>query len=213
MTKRLEDADPNHKGGPTRQPGEPSYEDFKSGKITKKAYLAHRRTYYAPPVPFNDERKLIFLREFATSGLVGASAIRAGVSDDTVRNHRDPKKAVYDPEFAEAYERAQSIFREGLVSEAYRRAVEGWLEPVYQKGECVGEVRRYSERLLEMLLKRFDPAFRDKAAVDVNVAQGGVLVVPSANQTPEEWQAAFNGPKPAIEAEFTEVTPVDSDDE
>lgn len=193
--------------------GEPSYDDLKSGKITKKAYLAHRRTYYTPPTPFTDERKLVFLQEFARSGLVGASAIRSGVSDDTVRSHRDPKRNTYDPEFCEAYDRAQSIFREGLVSEAYRRAVEGWLEPVYQKGECVGEVRRYSERLLEMLLKRFDPAFRDKAMVDVNVGQGGVLVVPSSDQSPEEWQAAFNNPKPAIDAEFTEVAPTEPDEE
>ena len=44
------------------------------------------------------------------------------------------------------------------VQAAHRRAITGVLEPVFQGGQHVGDVVRYSDRLLELLLKGGDPA-------------------------------------------------------
>lgn len=83
-----------------------------------------------------------------------------------------------------------------LESEARRRAIHGVEEYVTYRGEVsylrdaygvivldpiTGEpvplkVRKYSDRLLELLLKRFDPAYRDKEPVQ-QATQGGVLLI------------------------------------
>ena len=39
-----------------------------------------------------------------------------------------------------------------LEAEAYRRALEGVVQPVYRKGKLVGEVRQHSDRMLMFLL-------------------------------------------------------------
>jgi hypothetical protein len=46
---------------------------------------------------------------------------------------------------------------ENLETEAYRRAVLGYEEPVYQPGEKVGVVTRYSDNLLMLLLRSRAP--------------------------------------------------------
>jgi hypothetical protein len=42
---------------------------------------------------------------------------------------------------------------DALEREAWRRAVEGFDEPVHYQGEVVGYVKKYSDRMLELLLK------------------------------------------------------------
>lgn len=63
-----------------------------------------------------------------------------------------------DPEFKAAYE----ALRRGpvvdtLEAEAFRRGHDGWDEPVYQGGEEVGTVRKFSDTLLIMLLNGAAP--------------------------------------------------------
>lgn len=59
--------------------------------------------------------------------------------------------------------------------ELFRRAVEGTEEPVYHLGKQVDTVRKYSDRLLELLLKSNDPEkYSDKHQVAVS---GQVLSV------------------------------------
>lgn len=52
--------------------------------------------------------------------------------------------------------------------EAHRRAVEGWDEGVYFKGELCGQERKFSDRLLELLLKADNPKYRGES-FSVNV--------------------------------------------
>ncbi len=53
-----------------------------------------------------------------------------------------------------------------LKAEAWRRAVNGIDKPVYYKGEVVGSITKYSDRLLMFLLKAHDPKFRDGSKVE-----------------------------------------------
>ncbi len=94
----------------------------------------------------------------------------------------------------------------------HNRAIEGWDEPVFYQGRVVGKMRKYSDRMLEMLAKKEIPGFRDKSEVDVNVS-GGVLVVHKPAGTKADWmeshrqkqlsepQAQLPQPENAIEAE------------
>jgi hypothetical protein len=58
-----------------------------------------------------------------------------------------------DEAFAAQWAEAVEAGTDALEQEAYRRAVEGVEEPVYQGGKLVGTVRRYSDGLLQFLLR------------------------------------------------------------
>jgi hypothetical protein len=138
---------------------------------------------------FNGDRRATFLREYQETGLFNASARKAGVCAPTIRTARKE-----DAEFSAACDEALQNYREAIETEIKRRAIDGWLEPIYQKGEQVGEVRRYSDRMLELHAKRHIPEYRDKQSVDLSV-HGGVLVVPKASLTAEQWERENNGEK------------------
>lgn len=75
-----------------------------------------------------------------------------GVNPWTISKHRKKDKA-----FDEAVNQAINEGYDMLEEEARRRAVDGVVEPVYFKGEVVGGVRKYSDALLQTLLKAYRP--------------------------------------------------------
>ena len=117
-------------------------------------------------------------------------------------------------EFHEAWDAALEIGNDYLEQEAQRRAVAGYEEPVVHKGiqafvrdATTGEleldengkpipltIRRYSDRLLEVLLKARRPeTFRENMKLEAHVT-GGVLAIPQsdqANLSAEDWAARF----------------------
>jgi hypothetical protein len=58
-----------------------------------------------------------------------------------------------NPIYAEAFQEASQAAAEFMEDEAWRRAIQGWLEPVYQKGMLVGHVRKYDGNLHRLLLQ------------------------------------------------------------
>lgn len=93
-----------------------------------------------------------FLEAFRVTGIVSSSAEAAGVHRSSV--YRELEK---DEAFVAAFEDAEAEAVDVLEREALRRAVEGVVEPVVSAGEHVTDVRRYSDRLLEFLLKARRP--------------------------------------------------------
>jgi hypothetical protein len=75
-------------------------------------------------------------------------------------------------EFAGRWARALEIASENLILEARRRACQGVKQPVFQRGEMVGEITVYSDRLLEVLLKNL-PEF--SALRERSVTHQGVI--------------------------------------
>lgn len=61
------------------------------------------------------------------------------------------------PEYAAEFTAAQTALVDALENEAFRRAHDGTLKPVYQGGQKVGEVREYSDALLVKLLNANAP--------------------------------------------------------
>lgn len=69
--------------------------------------------------------------------------------------------AAYRAQWDEALQDACDL----LEREARRRAVDGWPEPVWHKGEMCGTVQKYSDRMLELLLQAHRPErFRPQAS-------------------------------------------------
>lgn len=71
-------------------------------------------------------------------------------------------------QFSAAVREAQLQATEVLEAEAWRRARDGTPEPIYNRGQVVGTVQRYSDQLLMFLLRARAPErYRDR--VDVSV--------------------------------------------
>ena len=142
--------------------------DKRTKTFMKKAVVAQRK--------FDDAAASRFLGFYATTGRKGDSARAAGVSYNVVRHWE-----VNDDDFGELVLEAHQDWLNRLEREAYRRGVEGVLEPVVagKDPEIVTYVRKYSDKLLELLMKKADPTGYGNKQTDVQVnVNTGVLVAP-----------------------------------
>ncbi len=128
-----------------------------------------------------------FLAALAVAGNVSKAADAVGIDRTITYDHRgrSPRfKRLWD----EALERSADLLRE----EAFTRAAIGWHEPVFFGGEVVGHVLKKSDRMLEIELKRRDPSYRDKSALELS----GPNQSPIRTQT--EIQAQLVPYEPAV---------------
>lgn len=119
-------------------------------------------------------RKAAFLVAFKEVGNITHAAKLAGVSR---RSHFQWLKN--DPQYCIDYGEAQQEALENLEAEAYRRAVQGVVEPVYGSGGTgvgtvqVGQIRKYSDVLLIFMLKGANPEkYRDRIDTKISGAIG-----------------------------------------
>jgi len=137
---------------------------------------------------FDKARQRIYLDILAKTGRKAESAMRAGVTRQTVY-----KTAQKDLSFAMAEEEAMQVYRESIEAEIHRRAIDGWDEPVFHRGQVQGKVRKYSDQLLAMLAKRHIAEYRDRTSVQKTVKhEGAVGVYPTLEvlkDLPPEQQA------------------------
>lgn len=139
---------------------------------------------------FDDERKKRFLEVYSETGRLTFAAECAMVCPNTVR-----KALKDDTAFAEAFGIARNAYADMYQKEIHRRALEGVEEPVFnfRDNSLAGHVLKFSDRMLELGAKRFEPEYRDKAELDINVHAGVLVVTSPGTVTPEEWANKFNG--------------------
>lgn len=113
----------------------------------------------------------MFLEVLGKTANVTEAARSAGIGRMTAYDWRSADEA-----FAKAWDDALEVSVDALEAEARRRAVEGWEEPVFQGGKDVGTIRRYSDRMLEILLKGHRPKFRENQRIEVSGPNGGPVV-------------------------------------
>lgn len=120
-----------------------------------------------------ERRKRVFLAELARHGIIvraaRAASPRASSQYGAVRTFKDERDR--DEEFARQWEEAMESAKADVEHELYRRAQEGYSEPIYggrYKEQVVGYVTKYSDRLLELRAKALLPAYREISSVSVN---------------------------------------------
>lgn len=120
-----------------------------------------------------ERRKRLFLLELARHGIIvraaRAASPRASSQYGAVRTFKDERDR--DPEFAAKWAEAMEAAEASIEAEIYRRAQEGWEEPIFggrHREKIVGTVRKYSDRLLELRARALIPAYRETNAIAVN---------------------------------------------
>jgi hypothetical protein len=98
------------------------------------------------------EKLEAFLDALSRTGNVSRAAGETGLERRRLYARRKE-----DPAFAAAWAEAAALGAALLEEEAWQRACQGWEEPVWHKGEQCGSVRKFSERLLILLLKAHLP--------------------------------------------------------
>ena len=88
-----------------------------------------------------------------------------------------PSRPVWQAVFELVQRIGDEVRHQERVAEAHRRAVKGVDEPVFWKGEIAGHVRKYSDRLLETLLRAHDPAKYGNGSTSNVTVNSGVQVV------------------------------------
>lgn len=135
------------------------------GKLRKNLTTNRHKT----AAPMNEEVEFwnnegamdIAVLQMERHGFPGAGADALGITRETIRRGRK-KNPAFNDRMNEAYDK----YKETMIDESYRRAVTGTLKPVFYKGVKVASVREYSDRLLELNLKRHDTAYRDHISVE-----------------------------------------------
>ncbi len=75
------------------------------------------------------------------------------------------------PSFASRWDEAVEEAVERMEEEAWRRGYDGYNDPVYYRGRLVGDIKRYSDKLLILLLKAHRPEkYRDNPPKTVQLA-------------------------------------------
>lgn len=103
-------------------------------------------------IRWTPEAKAKFIATLSRLGNVTLAAEECGLSRSWAYDLRKE-----DEEFAAEWDAAELEAADRLEAEAWRRAVDGIEEPVYQQKELVGHVKKYSDTLLVTLLTAHKP--------------------------------------------------------
>lgn len=141
----------------------------------------------------------VFLEALATGSTPTTAAEQAQMSFATARVWRKN-----DPEFAQAWTDAVEMGLDKLEDEARRRAFDGVLEPVFQGGQEVGFIRKYSDTLMVFLLRarRYNTA-RMELAVNAAPKQEGQ---PTLQETLERLEK-LGLPMPLLDTDYEDEEP------
>ena len=147
--------------------------------VVKKKYLPTKQI-------ISQRKRKIFLETLARTGKVNHSAQMAGYKDSNYMRAQRLK----DELFAEAWDLASDAAADIMEDEAMRRATEGVMEPEYYKGRVVGHKLKYSDALLQFMLKGARPhKYRESMRIDATLdANFGIAILPMVAPTEAGWE-------------------------
>lgn len=152
-----------------------------------------------------DARQLRFLDAYAITGVIGEACEASGVPRPTFKQWRQNDEA-----FAEAVLEAEQEAIDRLRSEAKRRALDGWEEPVIHQGRQMYKrhpltnellldddfepipltINKKSDRILEKMLEAKAPEYSRKGSLELT-GPGGSSLMPTKVEVhftkPPDW--------------------------
>ena len=105
----------------------------------------------------------LFLQSYVLCGSISDATQAVVVRGVPMERSTPARWAREFPEFADKMAVAREEVNDQIEKEIYRRAVDGWDEPVYQGGAQVGTIHKYDSTLLIFMAKANMPEkYRDK---------------------------------------------------
>jgi hypothetical protein len=116
------------------------------------------------------ERMTAFIQKYADTCNMRQAAEEAGIERRT--HYRWMSRY---PRYAQTFRATKAAAGEYLENIAVERATDGWLEDVYYQGSKCGEVRRYSDGLMQTLLRGMLPEKYGYTRAEVSGPNGGPI--------------------------------------
>jgi hypothetical protein len=138
-----------------------------------------------PESKWTAEVRTRFLDHLARRGSVRAACLRVGVSAEIAYRLRRRDEA-----FARGWAAAMVLARGETEQVLAEQAVEGVIDDVYYRGQCVGSRRRHDARLLLAHLARLDKLAADPRAKADAERFDEILAVVAGEEVPEELGCA-----------------------
>lgn len=129
---------------------------------------------------FTDQRRQRYLDALQEHGEPALARREVGVTYATIKNHQNK-----DSDFNEACQESMRIYRAKLAKKVHDRGYDGVQEPVYWNGMVVGWITKFSDRMLELQVKRHIPEYRDKVTVQ-NEHSGAIGLLADISELPAE---------------------------
>lgn len=98
-----------------------------------------------------------FIQAFGETGSVMHACKAVKIGGRSLGRRTVYRRRSDSPAFRERWSELEQVTIDNLEDSALKRAVEGWLEPVYYKGEVKGARRMYSDALTIFMLKKRRP--------------------------------------------------------
>jgi len=136
-------------------------------------------------VSFDDAAKVEFLEALRLSGKIVIACKHCGIDRRTILRHREK-----DAEFETAVDLMMELHAMDIVQRLETDALEGFHNDVYnmKTGDVIGSKLTMETPLRVALLKRFDPEYKDRSQVDMNV--GGKVIAMPPEMSNDEWDVA-----------------------
>lgn len=150
---------------------------------------------------FGDEEKQVAIQELSEHGRIGVAARKAGVTIATIKKH-----VKTDANFAECVAEAIEVYKDRLLAHHQDLVFNGVEKETFDReGRVISRTKEYPIRLIELELKKHDPAYRDKQEI-THEHRGGVMVAPAEVTSIDDWEKRFGRKDDVVEGEFTDVT-------
>jgi hypothetical protein len=131
------------------------------------------KSVFNPQKHFSNELAEAFLKEMCRVGSAIKAASNLGLNRPSLYRWREQH-----PDFDEAWREADIIINENILSELYRRGHDGYDEPVFWKGEVVGEIRKYSDKCLVFMAGVRMPELRpNRQSLEIGNKPGETLKI------------------------------------
>lgn len=138
-----------------------------------------------------DQDQVKFLVNYMQHGVLSTTARKSSVHMQSHREWLETSSA-----YREAFEKCHNAFIDKLREAAYSRAVDGWQEPVFFRGEQCGEITKFDNTLLMRLLESHDDTFVKKAHTKQEVEATHKLVVVLEGDSDEGPSLGVEGSQP-----------------
>lgn len=133
--------------------------------------LTHLLTFMQGVALTAQDKQKFLQKLMSSAGNVSKAAQAVKIARHTAYEHKKN-----DPDFSQAWDNVLAAVYDQMEQELYNRAVKGWDEPVFYKGDMIAKIRKKSDRLLEFALKG-NRAEKFRERLDLNAHHTGSLDV------------------------------------